>query len=173
MNKILNVLLVLLIVGYAGYYFYKMPKYANGEKAPQFSSTLIDGSAFELADLEGNYVLIDFWGSWCGPCRKENPDIKELYNKYNKSTFKDASGFEVLSIGVENNEKRWKSAIEKDGLSWKYHIAQMDRFKSPIVSQYGVKEIPTKYLLNQKGEIIGVNLSAGEIDQMLSRRLKQ
>lgn len=172
MNKILNVLLVLLIAGYAVYYFYKMPKYANGEKAPQFTSTLIDGAAFELADLEGKYVLLDFWGSWCGPCRKENPAIKALYVKYNKATFVDASGFEVISIGVENSEDRWKSAIEKDGLSWKYHIAQMDRFKSPIVSQYGVKEIPTKYLLNQKGEIIGVNLSSSEMDQMLSRRLK-
>ena len=172
MNKILNILLVLMILGYAGYYFYKQPKYANGEKAPQFTATLMDGSLFELSDLEGKYVLIDFWGSWCGPCRKENPGITKLYQTYNQSLFTDASGFEVLSIGVETNENRWKRAIEKDGLYWKYHIAQMDRFKSPIVAQYGVKEIPTKYLLNPKGEIIGVNLTVDEIDQMLARRLQ-
>lgn len=172
MNKVLNILLVLLVIGYAGYYFYKMPKFKNGQKAPQFESELMDGNTFELKDLEGKYVLIDFWGSWCGPCRRENPKIVALYNKYNKAVFNDASGFEVVSIGVENREKSWKNAITKDGLKWKYHIAQMDRFKSPIVSKYGVKEIPTKYLLNEKGEIIGVNLSAEEIDLMLSRRLK-
>ena len=171
MNKILNILLILIILGYAGYYFYKMPKYANGEKAPQFSAMLMDGSSFELKDLEGKYVLIDFWGSWCGPCRQENPDIVQLYQEFNSAEFEDADGFEVVSIAVETNERRWKSAIEKDNLDWKYHIAQLERFKSPIVSQYGVKEIPTKYLLNQKGEIIGVNLSAGEIAEMLRRRL--
>jgi thiol-disulfide isomerase/thioredoxin len=173
MNKILNILLVLLIVGYAGYYFYKMPKYKNGQKAPQFKSELIDGNDFELVDLEGKYVLLDFWGSWCGPCRRENPDIVDLYDKYNNASFKNATGFEVVSIGVENREKSWKNAIAKDGLKWKYHIAQMDRFKSPIVAQYGVKEIPTKYLINEKGEIIGVNMSISEIDNMLSRRLKE
>lgn len=172
MNKILNILLVLLVVGYAGYYFYKMPKYKNGQKAPQFKAELIDGNNFELKDLEGKFVLVDFWGSWCGPCRRENPEIVELFNKYNKATFDNASGFEVVSIGVEDREKPWKNAIVKDGLKWQYHIAQLDRFKSPIVSQYGVKEIPTKYLLNENGEIIGVNLSVSEIDRMLSRRLK-
>lgn len=173
MNKILNILLALLILGYIGYYFYKQPKYANGEKAPAFTATIMDGSEFALEDLEGKYVLIDFWGSWCGPCRRESPDIVALYQKYNNAQFTNANGFEVISIGVENKEERWKSAIEKDGLNWKYHIAQMDRFKSPIVSQYGVKEIPTKYLLNEKGEIIGVNQSVKEIDLMLSRRLSE
>jgi thiol-disulfide isomerase/thioredoxin len=172
MNKLLNILLVLLIAGYAGYYFYKLPKYNNGQKAPQFEASLINGEVFNLSDLEGKYVLIDFWGSWCGPCRRENPDLVELYNKYNNSTFADASGFEVISIGVENREASWKKAIKKDGLEWPYHIAQMDRFESPIVSQYGVKEIPTKYLLNEKGEIIGVNLDIAEIDRMLERRKK-
>ena len=171
MNKILNILLILIILGYAGYYFYKKPKYANGEKAPQFSATLIDGSAFELKDLEGKYVLIDFWGSWCGPCRKENPDLVNLYNEFKDVTVEDADGFEMVSIAVETNERRWKAAIEKDQLNWKYHIAQLDRFKSPIVSQYGVKEIPTKYLLNQRGEIIGVNLTSQEISAMLKRRM--
>ncbi|NNF34926.1 MAG: TlpA family protein disulfide reductase [Saprospiraceae bacterium] len=171
MNKLLNILLILIILGYAGYYFYKKPKYTNGEKAPQFSATLIDGSSFELKDLEGSYVLIDFWGSWCGPCRKENPELVNLYHEFKDASFKDAQGFEMVSIAVETNEKRWKSAIEKDLLTWKYHIAQLERFKSPIVSQYGVKEIPTKYLLNERGEIIGVNLSAYEIAEMLRRRM--
>jgi thiol-disulfide isomerase/thioredoxin len=172
MNKLLNILLVLLIIGYAGYYFYKLPKYSNGQKAPQFKAELLNGDSFNLSDLEGKYVLIDFWGSWCGPCRRENPQLVDLYNKHNNSIFTDASGFEVVSIGVENREASWKTAIQKDGLEWPYHIAQTERFKSPIVSQYGVKEIPTKYFLNEKGEIIGVNLDIAEIDRMLERRKK-
>ncbi len=173
MNKILNIILGLLIVGLIGYHFYKQPKYENGEKAPQFQAELQDGSSFALSDLEGKYVLIDFWGSWCPPCRKENPGLKKLYNKFSQADFDGAEGLEIVSIGVETSEKRWKQAIAKDGLNWKYHIAQMDRFKSPIVSQYGVKEIPTKYLLNPRGEIIGVNQTADEIDLLLSRRLKK
>ena len=173
MSKILNVLMVLVVLGYIGYHFYKKPKYSNGEKANPIQATLMDGSKFDLEDLKGQYVLLDFWGSWCGPCRRENPDLVKLYDKYNGGEFSSATGFEIVSIGVETKESRWKAAIEKDGLKWKYHIAQMDRFKSPIVSQYGVKEIPTKYLINEKGEIIGVNQPIAEIDQMLSRRLKQ
>lgn len=171
MNKILNILLILIIVGYAGYYFYKKPKYTNGEKAPQFSAKLMDGSSFELKDLEGSYVLIDFWGSWCGPCRRDNPNLVNLYSEFKDASFKDAQGFEMVSIAVETNERRWKAAIVKDQLNWKYHIAQLERFKSPIASLYGVKEIPTKYLLNPKGEIIGVNLTAQEIAEMLRRRM--
>lgn len=171
MNKILNILLILIIVGYAGYYFYKKPKYTNGEKAPQFSAKLMDGSSFELKDLEGSYVLIDFWGSWCGPCRRDNPNLVNLYSEFKDASFKDAQGFEMVSIAVETNERRWKEAIVKDQLNWKYHIAQLERFKSPIASLYGVKEIPTKYLLNPKGEIIGVNLTAQEIAEMLRRRM--
>ncbi len=173
MNKVLNIILALIIIGFIGYQFYKQPKYENGERAPQFQAELMDGTSFALSDLEGKYVLIDFWGSWCPPCRKENPSLKKLHEKFSRASLEGAEGLEIVSIGVENNEKRWKQAISKDGLNWKYHIAQLERFKSPIVSQYGVKEIPTKYLLNPKGEIIGVNQTAEEIDVLLSRRLKK
>lgn len=172
MNKILNILLVLLVIAYAAYYFYKKPKYINGETAPQFSAQLIDGTEFSLSDMKGKYVLIDFWGSWCGPCRQENPSIVKLYDQFNGKTFTDASGFEVVSIAIENNEKRMKNAIAKDNLKWKYHIPQLDRFKSPIVIQYGVNEIPTKYLVNPEGYIMGVNQSAIEIERLLGERLK-
>ena len=172
MNKILNILLVLLVIGYAAYHFYKKPKYINGETAPQFSAQMIDGTEFSLSDMKGKYVLLDFWGSWCGPCRRENPSIVKLYDKFNGKTFTDASGFEVISVAIENNEARMKKAIAKDNLKWKYHIPQLDRFDSPIVIQYGVNEIPTKYLINPEGYIMGVNQSATEIERLLSERLK-
>jgi len=172
MNKILNILLVLLVIGYAAYYFYKKPKYINGEIAPQFSAQMIDGTEFSLSDMKGKYVLLDFWGSWCGPCRAENPSIVNLYDQFNGKTFTDASGFEVVSVAIERDEKRMKKAIAKDGLKWKYHIPQLDRFKSPIVIQYGVNEIPTKYLINPDGYIMGVNQTAMEIERLLRERVK-
>lgn len=172
MNKILNTLLVLLLVGYSGYYFYKKPKYINGETAPQFTAQMIDGTQFSLSDLKGKYVLLDFWGSWCGPCRKENPSIVGLYKQFNGKIFTDASGFEVVSVAIERDENRMKKAIAKDGLIWKHHIPQLDRFASPVASQYGVNEIPTKYLINPKGYIMGVNQKPSEIARLLKERLK-
>ena len=172
MNKILNILLIALVIGYIAYYFYKKPKYINGEIAPAFTAQMLDGSSFSLSDLKGSYVLLDFWGSWCGPCRGDNPGIVRLYDKYNGKTFEDANDFEVVSVAIETKEDRMKRAIAKDGLRWKYHIPQLKRFKSEVASLYGVKEIPTKYLINPEGFIMGVNLSTKEIDKLLAERLK-
>lgn len=172
MNKILNILLVILVIGYAAYYFYKQPKYINGEVAPPFTAQMLDGSNFSLSDMNGKYVLLDFWGSWCGPCRKENPAIVKLYDKFNGKEFTDAFGFEIVSVAIERDESRMKKAIDKDNLKWKYHIPQLDRFKSPIVIQYGVNEIPTKYLINPEGYIMGVNQTTTEIERLLSERVK-
>lgn len=172
LSKVLNVLLVVLFLGFVLNYIYRLPKFGDGEIAPQFTATLIDGSEFSLEDLKGNYVLLDFWGSWCAPCRRENPSIVELQNSFSDTKFSDAQGFKVVSVAIETNEKRWKRAIEKDGLIWKYHIAQLDRFQSPIALQYGVKEIPTKYLIGPKGNILSVNESPEKIAAFLNGKKK-
>ena len=156
-SKVLNVLLALAFLGFIGYKIYQMPKFGDGEVAPGFQAELIDGKSFSLSDLNGSYVLLDFWGSWCGPCRKENPDLVKLHKTFNGKSFSDAKGFEIVSVAIETNEKRWKRAIEKDQLNWPHHIVQLDRFKGPIALEYGVREIPTKYLLDTKGEILMVN----------------
>ena len=157
-----------------GQYIYKMPKFVNGETAMEFSATLKDQSDFKLSDLKGNYVLIEFWGSWCGPCRAQSKHLVALKNKYSNAKFKNAGGFEIVSIGVETNEKRWERAIIKDGLTWPYHIldkaTSLRFFDSPIANLYGVKELPTSYLVNEDGVIMGVNLPFEEIDKLLKCR---
>ena len=174
-NQPLNKLFVLLIAGFILYavvrYFYMKPKFRNGEMIPKIEASLQDGSSFNIESLQGKYVLVDFWGSWCGPCIQENPGLVKLYNKFNKQNFKKADGFEIVSIAIETDKNRWEAAIKKHGLSWPYHIVQLDRFRSPIAKEFGVREIPTKYLLNEKGQIISVNATLGQLDQLLSDRI--
>ncbi|GLR19793.1 TlpA family protein disulfide reductase [Portibacter lacus] len=170
-----NKLFIALIAGFAIYalvrYFYMKPKFRNGEDIPKIEATLIDGKEFNIDELSGKYVLVDFWGSWCGPCRKENPSLVKLYEKYHDQEFKNASGFEVVSIAIETDESKWKRAIEMDKLIWPYHIVQLDRFSSPIAKEFGVREIPTKYLLNEKGKIISVNATIDILDRLLADRI--
>ncbi len=152
-----------------GKYFYQSPKFINGEKAPDFSATLIGGETAKLSDLRGKFVLLQFWGSWCGPCRRENPELLAIFQKY------QSRGFEVFSIAIERSEDTWKSAIARDGINWKYHAAEFSEdlqfFKGPIVELYKVKTIPQTYLLDAGGTIIGVNLPPAEIERVLSARL--
>lgn len=168
---ITNILFGLAITGFIGYKIYIMPKYGDGEKVPSFTTTLISGKSFSLEDIKGQYVLLDFWGSWCGPCRAESPDLVKLHQNYYGKNFKDANGFEIVSVAIETNESRWKNAIKKDQLNWPHHIVQLDRFDGPIAKQYGVKEIPTKYLLDTDGSVLMVNPSFSELDEFFKEHM--
>lgn len=159
---------IILIIGYLSYeYIYKAPKYNTGEKTEEISAVLRDGSVFTLSELQGNYVLLDFWGSWCGPCRAESPSLVSLNNAMKGQTFAQAEGFEIVSVGVESSEKSWNAAIIKDQLDWKYHIMQKDLFNSPLPLLYKVREIPTKYLLDTNGEVLFVNPTFDQINNYL------
>lgn len=166
-------ILAIAIIGAIGKYIYQSPKFVNGEDSPEFSATLLDGSPFKLSDLRGKYVILDFWGSWCGPCRRANEDIVKIYKKYHDAKFKDANGLEIISVGIEKDRASWLKAIQEDGLVWKYHTSTVQNFDSPIAKQYGVHEIPTSYLLNEKGVIMGVNYDFPNLDRILSARLAQ
>ena len=120
-----------------------------GDNAPNFEATLVDGTEFQLSDLRGQYVLLDFWGSWCGPCRRENPNLVQFYKDHKDEVT-------IVSIALEKNNDYWKHAIMKDGLEWKYHIVEVGRFvfTSGIAKKFGVSAIPTKILISPEGIIL-------------------
>ncbi|MBK6947486.1 MAG: TlpA family protein disulfide reductase [Haliscomenobacter sp.] len=158
----------------AGRYFYFQPQFIQGEKTPEVEAVLMDGSPFRLSSLKGKYVLLDFWGSWCGPCRAQNAELRELYIRFENRAFSDASGFEIVSVAVERKPENWKAAIEQDGLIWKNHILDQSKslkfFTGPLAQAYKVRQLPTSFLLNPKGAIIRVNPDPAEIDDLLRKK---
>ena len=168
-----NISLILIVaIGWLGYQWYKSPKYSQGEIAPNFTSITPNGEEMSLSDFKGQYVLLDFWGSWCGPCRVESPNLVQLYTKYKDVQFKNADGFTIFSVGMETNKNRWMAAIKQDNLYWKNHVSEVKRLKSDVALQYKVREIPTKYLISPEGNIIGVNMAFDEMDKLLAGQIK-
>lgn len=147
------------------FYKYRQPRFVAGEKAPDFEVELLTGERAKLSDLQGKFVLLQFWGSWCGPCRKENPELVALYQKYHDR------GFEIFSIGIEQNPQAWQRAITQDGLLWKYHSMESSEFSGELAQKFNIVQIPTIFLLNTQGVIMGVNLRLEYIDRMLSEKI--
>jgi thiol-disulfide isomerase/thioredoxin len=156
-------------------HFYQKPNVNDGEKAPDFTAVSHKNLGFKLSDLKGKYVLLDFWGSWCGPCFAEAPALISLYEKYGNAHFKDAEGFTIVSVAVDKDKQRWVNAIEQLGLTWPYQaidpVSSYRFFDSPIAKYYGVKQLPTKFLLDGDRKIIGVDMPMGEIERFLAERM--
>lgn len=167
-----NLLLMGLMAAFAVFWFNRQLKVENGEQAPDFESLNMQRENIKLSDYEGNLILLDFWGSWCGPCRTANGSLVHLHNKYHNARFKKAKGFVIFSVGIERNEENWLRAIKQDGLVWDSHVSDFKRFGSPIAKLYGVHEIPTTFLLSENRTILGVNLSYQELEEALHQRLK-
>jgi len=120
----------------------------------------IDNRLFNTKSLDGKYKLIDFWASWCVPCRNENPNLKKQYSKYQKK------GFEIVSVSIDTDTLAWKQAIKEDQLPWKQVIA---RQKDPRISAYHIIQIPTSYLVDPKGKIIAINPRGEKLEKELAK----
>ena len=145
----------------------------KGEAAPDLEYMNPDGKLMSLCSLKGKIVLIDFWASWCGPCRRANPHLVSLNDKFSSKKFESAKGFEIFSVSLDKNKQAWVNAIEKDKLNWSYHISDLKGWQSAAARTYGVNSIPASILVDENGVIIGKNLRPNDLDYELSKRLKR
>jgi thiol-disulfide isomerase/thioredoxin len=121
------------------------------DSVPEIELADPNGKKIKLSKLRGKVVLIDFWASWCGPCRRENPNLLEDYLKYNKRKFMNGKGFEIYSVSIDRNKNELRKAIDKDQLVWKSHVIDEQKKASDL---YGVSSIPYAILIDEKGQVI-------------------
>lgn len=139
---------------------------ALGAIAPEFTQNDPNGNPVKISDFRGKYVLLDFWAAWCGPCRQENPNVVENYNKY-----KDKN-FTVLGVSLDRpgDKEKWLKAIRDDKLAWT-HVSELNYFNNSAAVKYGIVAIPQNYLIDPEGRIVAKNLRGDELGRKLQELL--
>jgi peroxiredoxin len=137
---------------------------AIGNPAPEFTSNDASGKTISISSFKGKYVLIDFWASWCGPCRLENPNVVKAFRKFHDK------GFDIFGVSLDETKPEWLQAIKKDGLNWT-QVSDLKGWKADAVTLYGVKGIPMNYLLDKNGIIVAKGLRGEELDGKLTELL--
>jgi peroxiredoxin len=138
---------------------------AVGRPAPDFTQNDTAGRPVSLSSFRGKYVLVDFWASWCGPCRQENPTVVAAYQKFH------GKGFEIIGISLDQDEKSWKKAIRTDKLTWT-HVSDLKNWNNAVAKAYGVQGVPQNFLIDPQGKIVARGLRGEDLDKKLSEIYK-
>lgn len=141
-----------------------MKSVQTGQQAPEFTIPALNGGTLSLSQYKGKYVLLDFWASWCGPCRAENPNVVKAYNQFKNRNFT------VLGISLDKDKQAWVQAIKQDGLTWD-HASELADFEGKTVRLYQVQAIPASFLIDPQGKIIARDLRGAELESFLNKTL--
>ena len=140
-----------------------------GNKAPELVGKSVDGNTLKLSDTKGKVVLLDFWAGWCGPCRKENPNVVKAYSEFKNKKFQNGNGFTVFSVSLDRTADMWKKAIADDKMVWPYHISDLKYWQSKFAAIYGIRSIPSNFLLDGNGVILARNLRGPALEAALAK----
>jgi thiol-disulfide isomerase/thioredoxin len=176
------IIAVIILAAFAG--FTKITNYliegknqsaspAIGTVAPELKYPNPEGKEISLSSLKGKLVLVDFWASWCSPCRAENPNLVKTYREYKDKNFTAGKGFTIYSVSLDRSKAGWVNAIKADGLEWTYHVSDLKHWESKGAAKYGVNQIPSNFLIDANGKIIGKDLIGKELSKKLESLLKK
>jgi len=172
MRKLVTTLFVVLSLTIFPFYSTSYsPPPSIGEMAPEVELPDLNGKNLKLSQLRGNMVLVSFWSTWCAACNAiKNPEYRRLYNKYKDYTFDNADGFTIYSVAFDSDKSKWQRRIEEQQLDWPTHVIDQDSYYSYYWFIYNIKSIPSSFLLDETGKVIGANMTYSQLDTELNKR---
>ena len=170
MNKLVNILILVMMPVFIQAQNSR-PALEVGTEFPDISVADVNGEKLSLSTLRGSVVLVDFWASWCGPCRYENKNVVSVYEKFKDTTFKSGNGFKIYSVSLDINKEAWQAAIQNDRLSWPDHVCDFGGWRSEPALKLGIHSIPSNFLLDANGIIIAKNLRGEDLNAKIEELL--